>query len=381
MIIKSFHRVLIGILLILSPFSFIIGQNMPDQRIFVFGDDIKPKFVQYVADLTNLPKPKICYVPTASADHPDNIEYWNLITKNRSIDPYILKTWVSSDQDSIPFEELLLNMDAIIVGGGNTLNMLGIWKAQGIDTIMTKALEKGIILAGGSAGSICWFLDGISDSRPQKLSIVKGLGFLPYSNCPHYGNEQRKELYHNLLIEGKIKAGYASDDLSGILFKNKKFEEAVSINEVDDSYYVRFQNGKIHSEKLKSKLLINKDALPESDYNIINVNKSIKDSDKTDNLILSAFESFIKEITKDDKLEKTLTDTRIMKVFIYKDVLAAVVNKRDYDFYCLSYFYKQPDGKWKSIGEDIGNTVKESEISFRERALMHLERSRKTDNE
>jgi dipeptidase E len=96
-------------------------------------------------------------VPTGSADNANNIIYWYDLCHDLPIEPYVLNVWVSSFYDPQSFEEILLGMDAIIVGGGNTLNMLAIWKAQGIDAALQKALQKGIILAGGSAGSICWF--------------------------------------------------------------------------------------------------------------------------------------------------------------------------------------------------------------------------------
>jgi len=374
---RVLEKIFFTILLVFAPLLTISGQSKPEQKIFVFGGDIHPKFVQYVAELTGVDKPRICYVPTASADNADNIKYWNVITERLPIEPHVLKVWVNSKYDSIPFEQTLLNMDAIIVGGGNTLNMMGIWKAQGIDKIMQKALGKGIILSGGSAGSICWFVNGLSDSRPQNLSIVEGLGFLPYSNCPHYGDKEKEQVYHDLLMQSEIKAGYASDDLSGILFTDGKFTESVSVNELNDSYYVSVEKGNIKAEKLDSRILINKDALPESDYTVIDINKTIHEAAKNNNDILNAFESFIREVTKEEKLEKTLSDTRINKIFIYNDQLATVVNKREYDFYCMSYFYKQPNGQWKSMGEDIADTIKGAEISFRERAMMHLERSKK----
>ncbi len=171
-----------------------------EQTIFVFGGDINLKFVQYVANLTKKQNPKICYIPTASADNADNIEFWNFICKKLSIESNVLKVWISSADAPKTFEESLLNMDAIVVGGGNTLNMMGIWKAQGIDLVLKKALRKGIILAGGSAGSICWFQNGISDSRPVSLSIVDGLAFLPYSNCPHFNDSLRKNMYFKQIM-------------------------------------------------------------------------------------------------------------------------------------------------------------------------------------
>lgn len=156
---------ILSLVILFTSLNIVVGQNMssktnPDQTIFVWGGDINKRFVQYVADLTQKSLPKICYLPTASADNADNIKNWESICKSLAIDPYILKVWVNSKTDTVSFEEILLNMDAIVVGGGNTLNMMGIWEAQGIDKIMQKALRKSIILAGGSAGSICWFQSG-----------------------------------------------------------------------------------------------------------------------------------------------------------------------------------------------------------------------------
>jgi len=126
--------------------------------------------------------------------------------------PYVLRTFINSSPDQKTFEEQILNYDAIIFGGGNTLNMLAIWKAQGIDTVLRKAYDEGIVLAGGSAGSLCWFTGGYSDSRPKQLSIVYGLGFLNFSHCPHYHSEpDKKPLYQQAILEGKLKEGYACE--------------------------------------------------------------------------------------------------------------------------------------------------------------------------
>lgn len=120
--------------------------DKPDETIFVWGGDINTKFVQYVVDLTKKENPIICFVPTASGDNPDNIKYWQNICGTLQLDTIILKVWASSSEKNQSFEEILLNSDAIVVGGGNTLNMLGVWKAQGIDDILGKALKNGIIL-------------------------------------------------------------------------------------------------------------------------------------------------------------------------------------------------------------------------------------------
>lgn len=190
-------------ILIVSLFLFLYGinnyaqqkqiQNTNEQTIFVFGGDINKSFIKYTASLTHKPKPKICYIPTASADNVYNINYWCQLCHDLSVEPHVLRVCVSSYYDKKTFEEIIMEMDAILIGGGNTLNMMAIWEAQGIDTILKKALEKGIVLAGGSAGSNCMFENGISDSRPIQLSIVSGLSLLSFSHCPHYSNGKERK--------------------------------------------------------------------------------------------------------------------------------------------------------------------------------------------
>ena len=402
-------RILLTIVLLFSAITiFAQGQKKQEkaeQTIFAFGGDINPKFVQYIVDLTKKSNPKICYLPTASADNEDHIKYWNNICKNLSIEPYVLRVWVNSQSSTKTFEEILLDMDAIVVGGGNTLNMLAIWKAQGIDTALKKALEKGIVLAGGSAGSICWFKNGISDSRPVQLSVVEGLGFLPYSNCPHYGDSAKKELYHRLLKEKKIEAGYAFDDRSASLFINGKYVKSVSLNDSNNSYRVALKKGVIDSEKLHSEIIVKKGALVETAYTSTDVRKKVKDYSLLSNQDnpLNAYVSIIDllangELSKmkhvsshslqnrlgnledknvSDKDRNRFLNTEIIKVLIYNDAVAGVINKMYDAYYGLWYFCKE-NGRWLSAGEDIGgDTELESEITFREKAEIHMQEVRK----
>lgn len=350
-------------------------ENEMEQTIFVFGGDINLKFVEYTAELIKKENPKICYVPTASADNSDNIAYYKDICKRISIEPHVLNVWISSETTDKSFEDILLDMDAIIVGGGNTLNMLGIWQAQEIDKILKKALEKGIVLAGGSAGSICWFQNGISDSRPIFLSSVNGLGFLPYSHCPHYAQNERKELYHQFIKEKKMNAGYACDDLSGIVFKDGKIAEVVSQSDQHNSYYVSLKNDEVVIEKLESNYLVRKNALTETDYIVEEINKRISDFSKQTEVKspLDAFVNLYQQKYSDkntnQKKKDEINNITIDKVFTYNNLLAGVVNKM-YDEYYMMYFYNK-DNNWINAGEDIGgNTVFESEITFREKAKI-----------
>lgn len=396
------HILLLFLFISTLPFY---GQNIikdkQDERIFVFGGDINKKFIQYIIELTDKTSPKICYIPTASGDHEDNIKYWEFICNNLSIEPHILKVWISSRDTNESFEDILLNMDAIVVGGGNTLNMLGIWKAQGIDKILLKALKKGIILSGGSAGSICWFQNGVSDSRPIKLSIVDGLDVLPYSNCPHYSDSIRKELFHQEIKNKNINAGYAQDDLSGILFKNGKLSEVINLNDINNSYYVALNKGKVISKKLEGKIYISKNAIPENSYTCLKINKKIKEypvlhqTDTPLNAFISIKYIFasgkdsqyaqyasehIKKNTESlrdnpdikEERREAILNIPIDRVLIYKDSLAGVISEVYEGLYGVWFFYKE-NNEWKSAGEDIGgNTPLEAEITFREKAAIHM---------
>ncbi len=230
------------------------AQNLnPDKTIFAYGGGLNKTFINYVATLTGKENPSICYLPTAAADNDRSIVRWFERAAELPVTPYVLKMFISSYSEDQTFEEVLLSMDAIIVGGGNTLNMMAIWKAQGIDTVLRKAYEKGIVLAGGSAGSLCWFESGTTDSRPKKLTTVECLGFLPFSHSPHYSSEKsRRPTYHKNILSGILADGYAIDNLAGIIFKNGKVDHIVQMDEKNNAYFVYNKNGVIIEDKLKA---------------------------------------------------------------------------------------------------------------------------------
>jgi len=215
---KRLPIILCLLCLFLTP-NFVFASNWndsssqsKDRLIFVYGNGMDKAFIRYVAELTEKKKPTICFVTTAAADNPMVIKLLEQRIEGLSIKPRFLITFISSSPEQESFEEMIMSSDAVMVGGGNTLNMLGIWRAQGIDKILGKAYEKGIILAGGSAGSLCWFDGGYSDSRPKELSIISCLGFLPFSHSCHHNTGKRRELYHEAILNGDLGAGYACDD-------------------------------------------------------------------------------------------------------------------------------------------------------------------------
>ena len=227
-----------------------------EKTIFVYGNGLDKTFIKYLIGLTQKRNPKICFFPTAAADDERVVNYWYSLCANLPLKPTVIKTFISSSPEQESFEEKILSSDAIIVGGGNTLNMLAIWKAQGIDTILRKAYDRGIVLAGGSAGSLCWFTGGYTDSRPKELTLLECLGFLNYSHSPHYNGEAaRRPLYRQAILEGKLKAGYACDDNAGLLFINGRMVKSVALDKNNNNYFVYVKDGELIEEKLPSEII------------------------------------------------------------------------------------------------------------------------------
>ncbi len=209
-----------------------------------------------MAQLTGKQKPNVCFLPTASGDDVEYINRFYEVCNQLEVNPHVIRVWINSYDQKETFEELIDKMDVIVVGGGNTLNMLAIWKAQGIDVALKKAYENGTIMGGGSAGSLCWTNGGTTDSRPAELSIVKGLSFINKSHCPHYNSEKsRRPLYHKNILEGNLTDGYACDDRSAIHFINEEVEKSISLDKENHSYYVYLKGEKIVEERIPNEIL------------------------------------------------------------------------------------------------------------------------------
>jgi peptidase E len=135
--------------------------------------------------------------------------------------------------------ELALSHDAILVCGGNTANMLAVWRVHGFDRILREAWEEGVVLFGWSAGMICWFEAGVTDSfGPQLAGMRDGLGFLPGSACPHYdGEDRRRPMYASLVTDG-FPAGLALDDAAAARFEGVDLVEVVAAEDGARGYRV-----------------------------------------------------------------------------------------------------------------------------------------------
>ena len=166
------------------------------------------RLYDYALGLTGKERPRLLYVPTATAESNSGIVGFYEVFAGRASLSH-LKTFPWPPEN---LRELILSQDAICVSGGNTANMLAIWRVHGIDLLLREAWEEGIVLWGASAGMICWFEHGVTDSFGPQLAAMNCLGLLPGSACPHYdGEEQRRPRYREL-VAGGLAAGIAADD-------------------------------------------------------------------------------------------------------------------------------------------------------------------------
>ena len=221
------------------------------RRILVAGGNYNTAFIRYMAALSGKVRPRICYLPTASADRADSSLAFFRSCAPLNVEPFVQETFIESLTQKLGWDEVLLSMDGIVCSGGNTLNQQAIWKAQGIDVVLKSAWDRGIVLGGASAGSLCWFEEGTTDSRPKALSIVKCLGFLKGSHSPHYDAEAgRRPLYQELIRTGAMKPGYACDNDAGIYFEDNEVKRVVSARAGAKVYFVSMVDGRINERVL-----------------------------------------------------------------------------------------------------------------------------------
>jgi peptidase E len=231
-------------------------QNRATRKILIAGGGFGTPFIRYMAELTGKTRPKLLYLPTASADSTTSTLTWYRNCAPLNVEPSDQAAFIASTRQDRTWEEVLLSVDGIVCSGGNTLNQQAIWKAQGIDLVLRQAWDRGIVLGGASAGSLCWFEEGTSDSRPKELTVVQGLGFLKGSHSPHYDAEkERRPLYQKLIGSGQLKPGYACDNNAGIYFEDNEVKRVVASRAGAKVYYVSVVNGKVVERPLEPEMI------------------------------------------------------------------------------------------------------------------------------
>jgi peptidase E len=207
---------------------------------------------KYILDQTGKEHPKVLMIPTARGDDAEYVARF-----------YAACADLGAHVQHLPFfhrtpdiRALVLSHDAVFVGGGNTRSMLAVWREWGLPQILEEAHESGIVLGGQSAGAICWFEQGVTDSWADRLRPLGCMGFLGGSCCPHYdGEAERRPAYHALVADGSLKPGYAIEDAAAVHFRNGRLERVVSKKAGAKAYYVSIDANMIHERPLDATLL------------------------------------------------------------------------------------------------------------------------------
>ncbi len=203
---------------------------------------------QYIIDQAGINKPNICFIPTASAEDKSYIVNYYKAFSKLNCKP----THLNFFERTPNLRSILNKQDIIYVGGGNTKSMLAVWREWKLDILLKKLYDKGKVFCGVSAGSICWYKQGITDSWASNLSILDCLGFIDEVNCPHYyGEKDRQPSVHNFINEDKIKSCYASEDGSALHYKDGKLIGSIAFYKNAKSYFIHKKSNKIVEEVVK----------------------------------------------------------------------------------------------------------------------------------
>jgi peptidase E len=218
-----------------------------------------PLLDDFVLSLAGRKRPRVCFIPTASADSATYVAkfYRAFASRCAATDLTLF------DAPSLPRQPpqtsglaaFVEKQDVFYVGGGNTAHMLAMWRVHGLDELLRKAWKGGAVLAGISAGMICWFENGLTDSFGGYHPLNDGLGFVRGSACPHYdGEPERPEAFRRMISRG-APTGYAAEDGVAFHFVGSKLQEAVSSRPDARAYRVVKRNGKVMEQPLDVRYL------------------------------------------------------------------------------------------------------------------------------
>lgn len=185
-----------------------------------------PLLDDYVLALTGAARPRVCFLPTASGDADHYVvRFYRAFPAGRCEPSHV--SLFRREQGPADLREHLLSQDLIYVGGGSVVSMLGAWRAHGIDRMLREAWERGVVLCGLSAGSLCWFAEALTGFHGEPRR-VEGLGLLPFSNCVHYEpGSSRRRAYRARLIAG-MSCGYAAEDGAALHFIGTELRRVVA---------------------------------------------------------------------------------------------------------------------------------------------------------
>jgi peptidase E len=207
---------------------------------------------RFLVDLTGREYPRILYIGTAMAEDPAAaLRAYDHFGGLGEVSRLEFFPWPPEELRSV-----VLGQDLIFVGGGNSANMLAIWRVHGVDELLREALDSGVVLAGSSAGGLCWFESGVTDSFGPQLDQMDYLGFVSGSFCPHYDDEElRRPRYHELMRDG-LAPGYAADAGVGLHFVDSELREVVACDEGSKAYRVERRDGDVVETPIEARTLV-----------------------------------------------------------------------------------------------------------------------------
>ena len=200
---------------------------MPRRIVACGGEQLLfPAFTRYVFDLVGKLRPKILFVPTASGDDAANLLTFYQAMAGVACEPSHLLLFNRTVDD---IDAFVRSQDVVMVGGGNTANMLAVWRVHGVEDALRNAYQNGTILTGWSAGCICWFEAGVTDSFTLELGPLRdGLKLLKGSACPHYDSQERRRPVYAREIAAGLPPGIALDDAVAARYEDERLIEIVS---------------------------------------------------------------------------------------------------------------------------------------------------------
>jgi peptidase E len=226
-----------------------------------FSTDDDGLLDDWVLGLARVSRPKVCFVPTASGDAPAYVDRFLSAFASRACEPGVLPLF-RREFDDAALRTFLLSQDIVYVGGGNTANLLAVWRAHGLDRLMHEAYDGGTLLCGISAGANCWAEGSHTDSFGPLTFLPDGLGLLSGSVCPHYDSEPgRRSSYRAAVGTGALPAGWALEDGVGALFTDGLLTDTVTRTPRASLYRVEPNEGKAATERaLPCSLLLDRPA-------------------------------------------------------------------------------------------------------------------------
>ena len=237
--------------------SVYVGARAP--QIVAFGgggfsmEPGNPLLDQYVIGLAERERPRVCFLPTASGDADHYVvRFYRTFGEHGCETSHV--SLFRRDQGASDIHEHLMTRDVIYVGGGSVISLLGTWRAHGLDETLRRAWAAGVILCGLSAGSLCWFEQGVTSFHGDALP-VRGLGFLPGSNCVHFDKEPSREAAYRRLLADGMPAGYAAEDGTGLHFVGRRLARVVSSRPGATAHRMRCAGGRVERRRLTAEYL------------------------------------------------------------------------------------------------------------------------------